>query len=186
MRIALLFPLCACLSVSILSAGTVGFSVSTLGPNTFHYNYNLTGFPFQANQELDIRFDPTIFEILSNPVAGSGFFLIPCCQPNNPPGAFGDYAILALSNISSPTGTFGVDVTMIGSAQPGTQPYFLNQLDANGDILFNIAAGFTGESQASGSDAPEPSTGGVFAFVLIAGMAAWAVRRRLNLVVRGS
>jgi hypothetical protein len=155
-----------------------------VGPNTFHYNYNLTGFSFQANQELDIRFDPTIFAILENPTAGSGFFLIPCCQPNNPPGAFGDYAILALSDITNPTGVFGLDVVMVGSAQPGSQPYFINQLDGNGDILFNIAAGYTGENQSAGQPTPEPSNGSILALALIAGMAWWPVRQRLRLRAR--
>ncbi len=185
MRVAILFPLCACLSISILSGGTVEFSVIPTGPNAFHYDYTLTGFPLLVNQELDIRFDPTIFASLANPTAGAGFFVIPCCQPNNPPGVFGDYAILALSNIATPTGVFGVDVVMIGSAQPGSQPFFLNQLDANGNILFNVAAGFTGSSQTAGtSTTPEPSNGQVFALALIAGMACWALRRRLQLKAR--
>jgi hypothetical protein len=184
MRVAILFPLCACLSISILSGSTVGFSVTQVGSNTFHYDYTLTGFPFLVNQELDIRFDPTIFASLANPTAGTGFFVIPCCQPNNPPGVFGDYAILALSNIATPTGVFGVDAVVIGSAQPGTQPFFLNQLDANGNILFNVAAGFTGQSQAPGDPTPEPSNGHIFALAMIAGLAWWAVRRRLHLKAR--
>jgi hypothetical protein len=184
MRLAILFLLCACLSISILSAGTVEFSVIQVGANTYHYDYVLTGFPFLVNQELDIRFDPTIFASLANPTAGAGFFVIPCCQPNNPPGVFGDYAILALSDIATPTGVFGIDAVMIGSAQPGSQPFFLNQLDANGNILFNIQAGFTGTSRTAGQETPEPSNSHIFALVLIAGMAWWALRRCLRLRTR--
>src|SRR5260370_24983039 len=140
MRVSILFPLCACLSISILSAGTVEFSVIPTGPNAFHYDYTLTGFPFLVNQELDIRFDPTIFASLANPTAGPGFFVIPCCQPNNPPGVFGDYAILALSNIATPTGVFGVALVVSGSAQPGSQPFFLHHFDPHRTLLFHLAA----------------------------------------------
>jgi len=164
--------------ISTLSAGTIGSSVTPLGPNAYHYDYFLTGFPFLANEELDIRFDSSIFGSLSNAVAGPGFFVIPCCQPNNPPGAFGDYEIFALANIPTPTGPFGVDVTLLpGASLPLTQPFFLNQLDANGVILFSVSAGFTQPGMSAPDPVPEPSNGAVLALVALAGLSWWTYRR---------
>jgi hypothetical protein len=180
MRVALLFLLCACVLIPNLSAGTIGYSVTALGPSTYHYDYLLSGVPFVANEELDIRFDPTIFASLSNGVAGNGFLFIPCCQPNNPPGVFGDYEIIALSNISMPTGSFGVDVTVFaGASLPGSQPFFLNQLDSNGVILFNISAGFTEAGRSAPDAAPEPSAASLLAIGLLAG-ASWGAFRKFR------
>ena len=184
MRVALLFLLCVCLAVSNLSAGTVQYTVTALGPNDYHYVYLLNGLTFLQNQELDIRFDPTVFGTLSNASAGSGFFLIPCCQPNNPPGVYGDYAIQALTTITSPPGTFSVDASVPSSANPGSQPFFINQLDANGNLLYNVTAGFTELDPPD--PAPEPANRGVIGIGLLAGVAWWAARQRLRSAVRRS
>ena len=181
MRVAFLFLLCVCLAASNLSAGTVEYLVTALGPHDYHYVYLLTGLTFLQNQELDIRFDPTVFGTLSNASAGSGFFLIPCCQPNNPPGAFGDYAIQALTNVTSPSGTFSVDVSVPSSTYPGAQPFFINQLDADGNYLFNVRAGFTELDPPD--PAPEPGNRSIIGMGLLAGVVWWAARRRLRSAV---
>jgi hypothetical protein len=155
------------------------YNLTALGPQDYEYNYVLTGLLFSANQELDIRFDPTVFGTLSNAQAGSGFSLVPCCQPNNPLGAFGDYEIVALSDIASPSGAFSVDVSVLGSVQPGVQPFFINQLDANGNLLFNITAGLTVPDPA-----PEPASGRLIGMGLLVGVVWWAARRQLRSAVR--
>src|SRR5207248_993965 len=101
-----------------LQAATVGFTVSSLGGSSFRYTYDFTSLSLQANQEVDIRFSPTLYSTLTNGVAGSGFSLA-VFQPNNPPGSFGDYAALALINNPSLTGPFRVDFTFLGAGTPG-------------------------------------------------------------------
>src|SRR5258708_6985563 len=95
MRILFSLPLCAGFFASSLAAITVDFQVSSLGSNAYRYTYLVSGFTFLTNQELEIRFDPTLYGTLSNGVAGGGFNLV-LLQPNNPPGVFGDYSALAL------------------------------------------------------------------------------------------
>jgi hypothetical protein len=156
-----------------LSAGTIQFQVTPLGGNLFQYNYSLSGITFQANEELDIRFDPSLYSNLSNGVAPSGFS-VGLLQPNNPPGVFGDYSALALVNNPSTAGPFSVRVMFSGQGQPGSQPFFLNLFDPNGAFIASAGAGNT---SAVGS-VPEPAsfTMSVFAFLLLA--ALWMARRR--------
>jgi hypothetical protein len=157
-----------------LSAGTIQFQVTPLGGNLFQYNYSLSGITFQANEELDIRFDPTLYSNLSNGVAPPGFS-VSLFQPNNPPGAFGDYNALAVVNNPSAAGPFSVRVMFSGQGQPGSQPFFLDLFDQNGAFISSVAAGNT---SAVGS-VPEPAsfTMSVFAFLLLG--AWWMVRRRM-------
>jgi hypothetical protein len=187
MRVALFLSLFACLAVSNLSAGVVWYDLTQLGPHEYHYDYILTGLTFSVNQELDVRFDPTVFESLSNATAGAGFYLVPCCQPNNPSGAFGDYEIIALSAIASPPGAFGVDVSVPGFEPPAAQPFFINQLDPDGKVLYNITAGFTVADPADqSSESPEPASGHVIGMGLLVGVTWWATRRRLRSAVRST
>jgi hypothetical protein len=136
-------PLCAVFFASSLTAGVINFQVSNLGLNSYRYTYVLTGSAFLTNQELDIQFDPALYSALSNGIAGSGFNLI-LLQPNNPPGLFGDYSVLALIDNPSLAGPFSVDFTFLGPGQPGAQPYSFNQLDANHKIVRTIESGTTG------------------------------------------
>jgi len=138
-----------------MQAAVIQFTLTPLGPHSYHYNYSLAAVPFLTNQELDIRFDPTIFGSISNATAGPGFFQF-TLQPNNPPGAFGDYILLALQDVPAPTGTFGVDVFVPGNAAPGAQLFFINQLDADGNIIATLQAGTT--TPGGSPSVPEPTT----------------------------
>src|SRR5688572_3705843 len=105
------------MAVNVLCAG-ITFEVSDAGltqsgDSVYRYTYTLSGFTFQENMELDIRFDPALFSSLSNPVAPVDFDTL-ILQPNNPPGAFGDYKPLALIDNPSLSGLFSVDFTLIG------------------------------------------------------------------------
>src|ERR1700738_2666808 len=72
-----------------LHAGSIQFDVTPTGGNIFRYDYLVTGFVFQRNEQLDIRFDPARYGVLSNGVAPSGFS-VTLLNPNNPPGNPGD------------------------------------------------------------------------------------------------
>jgi hypothetical protein len=162
MRILFSVPLWVGFFASSLAGITIDFQVSNLGSNVYRYTYLVSGFSFLTNQELDIRFNPALYGTLSNGVAGSGFNLV-LLQPNNPPGAFGDYSALALVDNPSLAGPFRVDVTFLGSGQPGSQPFLVNQFDANHNLIGTIATGVTG--------IPEPVTfwlGGLGVLMMLA------------------
>lgn len=164
-----------------LPAATIEFQVSTVGTapsgqTLFRYNYFFSNLTLQQNQEIDIRFNPAQFGMLSNGVAGPGFSLL-LLQPNNPPGAFGDFSALALVNNPPLSGPFSVDFTFIGSGQPGAQPFLINQLDANAGFVSTLESGTT--VPRGQTVIPEPATfalGG--AGLLMAGI--FAIRRRFG------
>src|SRR3954453_19431382 len=112
MRNLLRFVIGAGLFSISLQAATVGFTVSPLGGTSFRYVYDFTALSLQANQEVDIRFSPTLYSTLTNGVAGPNFSLA-IFQPNNPPGSFGDYSALSLINNPALTGPFRVDFTFL-------------------------------------------------------------------------
>lgn len=156
-----------------LHAGAIGISVSPDGAGVYKYTYTISGFTLSANQDLDIQFDPAVYLALSNGVAGSDFHLA-LLQPNNPPGTFGDYSIMALVNNPSLAGPFSVDVTLQQGVQtpPTIQPFVIEQFSTDGKFMSNIGSGSAGA-------VPEPSTG---LMVLMAGVMtgffAWRTRSR--------
>jgi len=145
-----------------------------LGGNNFRYTYDFTSLSLQANQEVDIRFSPTLYSTLTNGIAGANFSLA-VFQPNNPPGSFGDYAALALINNPSLTGPFRVDFTFLGTGTPGSQPFVINQYDAGGNFLSIVDSGSTA---APGGPVPEPATWLLGAAGLIFAAIAKSARRR--------
>lgn len=173
MRMVSLTILAGCLAAQ-LSAATIGFLVSNLGGNSFRYTYSITGM-FQANQELDILFDPTLYGTLSNgkPLPGPDFSLM-LFQPNNPPGSFGDYSLTALVNNPSLAGPFSVDFTYLGPVPPGpgSQPFQL--FDAN----FNLIQSGVTMPQGSSGGVPEPGSFSLGAMGLLLG-GVWVTRRRI-------
>ena len=141
----------AAILVASAPAEKIQFEVTTLGPNLFRYDYFISGgFVFQKNDEIDIRFDPNIYDILSNGVAGSDFN-VALLQPNNPPGTDGDYSALALVDNAALNGPFSVEFALQGGRQPLLQPFFINQLDSNGKIISTLETGST-------AAVPEPSS----------------------------
>ena len=172
MRIKLCLLLWLGLLATVLQAGTIQYQAINLGGNQFQYSYLISGFTLQANQEIDIRFDPTLFGTLSNGVAGSDFSLL-LLQPNNPPGASGDYA--AFTAIANPSlaGPFRVDVTFLGSGQPGGQPFFINQYGSAHNFLFTDL----NQSGTTVSVIPEPGSFTLCGAGIIL-VCLWTVRRR--------
>jgi hypothetical protein len=173
MRKLLWLTVLAGILVSNVNAAAIQLQVTNLGLNSYRYNYTLSGFALQANQELDIRFDPAIYTGLSNGVAPSDYDLL-VLQPNNPPGTAGDYRAFALVNNPSLAGPFSVDVTLQNGASPDSQPFFVNQYSQAGLLLSSTAGGFT----TSVSTVPEPATLSLGFLALIIGGAARALRRR--------
>jgi MYXO-CTERM domain-containing protein len=164
-----------------LAASNIEFSVSTVGVNgsgdtVFRYLYLLSGLSLAQNQELDIRFDPSLYGTLSNGVAPAGFDLA-VFQPGNPPGSFGDYSLLTLVNNPSTSGVFRVDFTFKGSGTPGAQPFFINQFDASGNFVRIVETGFT-TPQGVDTQAPEPAGMALWGTALLIAAAAMRRRRR--------
>lgn len=144
---------------------------STIGGDTiYRYTFTVSGITLQANNELDIRFDPTQVKTLSNPTGGSGFNVL-VLQPNSPLGSTGVFSALALVN--NPVFTpFTVDVTYLFPGKPGSQPYFVNEYDANHMFVRTLQTGVT-----VGTATPEPGTFGLGGLLLALG-SAWRVHRR--------
>jgi hypothetical protein len=149
----LMLSLLAAVSAGRLAAANVAFQITSLGSNNYRYDYAVSGIQFQMNQEFDLRFDPALYSTLSNGVAPAGFDLL-LLQPNNPPGVSGDFSAMALVNNPSLSSGFRVDVVYLGNGTPGAQPFFINQLDANGNILSVISNGTTAPP---GGSVPEPA-----------------------------
>ena len=172
----LLLPVWTILLAGQLAAGTVGYQVSGLGGNVFQYEFFPSNLGLLAYQELDIQFDPTFFGSLFNGVADSDFRLL-LLQPDNPPGAVGDYSALALVDSPSLAGPFSVDVRWLGSGVPGELPYFLHQFDASG---YNLGTIGSGSVDLVGSvETPEPASWLLGGIGLVIGGFLGKGRRRL-------
>ena len=103
------------ITAATLSAGEIDYAVTLLGGSSYRYDYSVSGFTFQQNEELDVRFDPTLYGALSHGVAPAGFS-VTLLNPNNPPGDFGDYTALAQINNPSTANLFSVQVVYLGTA----------------------------------------------------------------------
>jgi hypothetical protein len=153
-RILLLSAIVLMLAAN-MSAGTIQYQVGTIGIDSYHYNFILGGMRIDANQQLEIRFDPNIYLGLGNGTAGSDFNLT-LLQPNNPKGTFGDYTATAFVNNASLAGPFGVDVQIASGSIPGSQAFVINQLDAGGKFVSTIQSGSTTPAENA---VPEPASG---------------------------
>ena len=154
----------------------ISFLVSDAGDTNLNadhplrYTYFISGLTLLANQELDFRFDPDLYGSLTNGVAGPGFDVL-LLQPDNPPGAFGDFSVLALVD-HSPLFLLSVDFTFIGAGTPGAQPFFINEYDQSGKFVGTIESGFTVAA------IPEPGSLALGGTGLLVGGFLWALRRR--------
>ena len=178
-------------------AGTIDFQIAqVIGPASgsssavYTYTYSLSGFDFQFNgsvvNEVDIQFNPNDYGVLSNGHAGPDFDVL-LLQPNNPPGATGDYSAEARVNHPSLAGIFSVDFTWIGPGSPldpavnAAQTYHINTYNNTpGDPSFgDLISSTTGTTTPLVVSAvPEPST----VFLAVAGLIVFgaivAVKRR--------
>ena len=173
MRVVFWLPLWAALISTNVSASVAEYWATDLNTNLYDYAYFLSGMTLQVHQQLDVRFDPTLYGTLSNPQVPVGFITL-LLQPNNPPGTFGDFAVTPLTDNLSLVGPFSVDVVSLGNDPGGSQPYFINQFDANGNFLYTANAGFT----VYMGETPEPAVFPLVGIALLAGGAWWHIRKR--------
>lgn len=166
----------SCWMAATASAATIQFTVTPLAsPGQFRYTYTVSGITFQQNQDFDIQFPAALYTGLTNAMVGAGFDSI-VLQPNNPPGAGGDFIALALVNNPSLAGPFSIDFTYLGAGAPGAQDFTIDQYDANGNFIRTDSSGVT--SLAGGSAVPEPSAFFLSIIGLVAGGVCLAARRR--------
>ena len=180
MRMRLWLPLWIGLLGTNLHAAAIQFQVTPLGGTSFRYTYFLSGFMLQANQALDIQFNPSLYGTLSNGMVGSGFSLV-LLQPNNPPGTPGDYIALATVNNPPLTGPFSVDFLFKGAIPPGpgAQPFVTEQFDNNGNFIPCTGQCVSGTTTPVGSSTvPEPGSFSLGGVALLMGGACWTGRRR--------
>jgi hypothetical protein len=167
-----------------LSAGTVSYDFSVLpyappadspaGSSVLQLTYLLSNFTFEANQELDIQFDPSQYGTMSSGQAPSAFELN-LFQPNNPPGAFGDFSAFTATG-ASVSGPFSVDVVYFGSGTPGPQAFSVDQFNADGSFASEVTSGFT--TPDSNSAVPEPGSCWLGGIGLMVGAGWWLIRHR--------
>jgi hypothetical protein len=130
----------------------------------------------QANDVIDITFDPTVYLLLSNPIAQpSSDWSATMDQPNVPfAGLNGDYFLQAKVNNPSLIGPFSVDFTLQPGKQAGSQAFSI--FDPN----FMTIDGQTGQTILAGTGIPEPATFSLAVAGILLGVAAWKVRRRAS------
>ena len=164
-----------------LSATMIAYQISLNG-TTGSYVYQISGFDFRANapcvnpinpgatgcsDELDIDSDPNVFSAISNGVAPSDYDLL-LFEPNDPPGAVGDYSALAIVDHATLAGLFGVSFTLTGSGTPGPQDWSISQFDNNGIYEGTLV---TGTTVPINSNIPEPSSVTLGGIGLVIGLA---------------
>jgi hypothetical protein len=154
----------------ICEVSTIGTTGS--GETLYRYNYVISDLTLQRNMEIEFRFDPAVYDKLSNPVAPADFqtFVL---QPDNPPGVFGSYNVFSLIDNPPLSGPFTVDFTLDASAVPGSQTFFINLFDDNGNFLRTVDTGRT----TSASVIPEPATFALLSTALLAVSVRYAGRR---------
>jgi hypothetical protein len=139
------------------------------------FTFELHDITLLAFHELDIRFDGSIFKSLFAGQAGPDFDLL-LIQPNNPPGAFGDYSLLALVDNPSLASPLSVGALMNPAAKVKSLPYFINVLDPeNGFRVLQTLASGSVTTGARISDTPEPGTLAAAAVALL--WLGWKVTR---------
>ena len=175
MRMCWLLMFAGLLTSSTTFAGLIKYQENTVGTTVFgdtiyRYTFTVSGFNLQANQELDIRFDPGQIKSLSNPTGGGSNFNVLVLQPNTPTGSTGVFSALALVN-NPVMSLFTVDATLFGDRDPGSQAFYINQYNSSNQFVSVLQSGFTVAA------VPEPSTFGLGGMMLVLG-SAWRARRR--------
>jgi hypothetical protein len=141
----------------------------------FRIEYQLSGFEFLAQQELQIEFSAAVFVRLTNAVVPAGFDAL-LFQPGNPAGTSGRLSALALVDHPNLSDGFFVDVEMFrdprsqGAEHDGRshQWFAINQLDEQDKIVSRLASGNVATA------VPEPATAQMTTVVLF-GIAAGLV-----------
>jgi hypothetical protein len=143
MRLALSLPLSLVFLAANVNAGSIEGLVSDAGPSSFEYNFELHGFDLRPHQVLDLQFDGSVYQSLSNAIVPLGFQVV-ILQPGNPPGTPGDYLLesMAPSTVFTPV-SMGVDFAPVGQEQPGPLPFFIYQFNDQNQFVSVVASGKT-------------------------------------------
>jgi hypothetical protein len=172
--LCVLFPCLVCANpIPIIQYRATNIADSTPGQDLWKYEYFLsyaTGDTFLNNQGFTIDFAVGFFTDLLNttPVLADWLTFVTQPDPNLPDG--GEYDALALTDTPSLAGAFGLTFVWHGTGTPGSQPFTVNQFDAQ--LHFEqIGQGWT---QPLDGVIPEPGT----VFLLASGLAALAFARR--------
>jgi hypothetical protein len=148
------YVLFALLSVN-LCGSTIEYQVNSDPKlDQYVYTYFLTGISVGLYEGIDVQFDASLYGTLSGATTESGF-TDELLQPNNPPGAYGDYITWATVNNPPLTGPFTVDFTYLGPGLPGPQVFNIDQFDSNGNLVNTIGSG---ETTPFTAPVPEPAT----------------------------
>jgi hypothetical protein len=167
------YVICAFLSAN-LGGATIEYQVSSEGKlDEYSYSYFLSGISFGLYEGIDIQFDASLYGTISGATTGTGFS-DEVLQPNNPPGAYGDFITWATVDNPPLRGPFTVDFTYLGPGRPGAQFFNIDQFDSNGNLINTIGSG---ETTPVGAPVPEPAALPLFLCGSIC-LAVWGTRLR--------
>jgi hypothetical protein len=153
-----------------VAAATLDYQVSQSG-NTGTYMYFWNGGPFAANTELDIRFDPGVFQSISNPSSHAGFD-VRVFQPNSPPGATGILSLLSQVDNSVLDTAVTASFVLASGQTASAQQFFINEYDpVTGELIAVLDSGST--TPVSPGAVPEPGTFALSCLGLLLGGAVW-------------
>lgn len=174
MRASLWMSLCVGALAACANAGTISYSVTSLGGNEYQYAFTTSGITFAANTAVSFDFSAALYAngALSSPGAPSGFITV-IEQPNNPTGDDGFFD--ALSTVSNPTLNvpFTIDVAYGGSGTPGPVSWTLNSYTQSGPNYILQTPPLD-----SGTTGPEPSSLLLGSSGVLMGLGVAAIRRR--------
>jgi hypothetical protein len=140
-----------------LNANSVDSLASSAGTNSIHYSFTLSGFDLLQYQVLDLKFNASVYQSLSNAVAPATIKTT-ILQPDNPGAIPGDFLVEAL--ISNPVltpGSLGINATLTGSGALGPLPFSIDQFDNQDHFLYVVTSGLAVIEDA----APIPEPAGV-------------------------
>jgi hypothetical protein len=155
----------------IIEYTAVDLADVVVGEDLWRYDYAVSGYAFAQHEGFDIFFAPDRYADLAatspNPVDWDVIVI----QPDLVLPDDGIYS--AIANVTNPSLalTFSVEFVWTGSGMPGTQPFEVNQYDAQHDLIQQQTG--TGRTQPLGG-VPEPAT----LLLLGSGIGSLVYRRR--------
>ncbi len=140
---------------------------SAPGEDLWEYAYRVLGFDFSRDQGFSIFFDTALYGNLGQPIPVGPDWDVLALQPDLLLGADGVYDALALVDHATVDVSFRIAFTWLGgpTESPGSQPFEIYELDADGNFLRTLATGVT-------APVPEPGTGPLLALGVL-GSALW-------------
>ena len=137
----------------------------------WQYRYQISDHIFLANEGFSILFDEALYIDLEDPVLPPNGDWLTFSLPPDPllPNP-GRYDGLALVDIASLVDFFTINFNWLGAGSPGSQPFEIYSVDANGNIADDVETGLTIPMQIS---LPEPDS----LALLASGLLGLALRR---------